>query len=220
MVAVASGRSNRAGFADPPSAWSSITRSRAPTTALRLPRMSGFFAESTTISRHGRDSEKPGWTNSPGEGQGSDHPLNPSSSLAWFTSDVPHLPRASLTIAPPFITKATFSRSRTSFRGSPRTAITVDHRHHRALRHGGAERPDVLEMIGPRLEMHVGVDEAGKHRVAAQVHPFRALRDRDSDGADPISLDLQRDVVAESVAGAVEERARPDVEGVGREQKG
>src|SRR3982750_32023 len=71
MVAVASGPSNRAGFAGPRCGARSITQSLALGAALQLPRTSGFFAGCITISRHGRDWEKPGWTSSPVGGRDS-----------------------------------------------------------------------------------------------------------------------------------------------------
>src|SRR5437879_10291805 len=64
MVAVASGRSNRAAIADPLYAWSSIIGFRVLGAVLRRSRTCGFSAGFTTISRRGENSETPGWTSS------------------------------------------------------------------------------------------------------------------------------------------------------------
>src|SRR5207237_9118634 len=71
-----------------------------------------------------------------------------------------------------------------------------------------------LEPIRARFEVHVDVDEAGQDRVAGQIEDFGARRDGNADGADAVAFDLQRDVLPDPVAGAVEQRSRPEVEAV------
>src|SRR5262249_43394105 len=84
-------------------------------------------------------------------------------------------------------------------------AAGVHHRGHRRRQGRGLEGPDVLESVGPGLEVDVGVDQAGEHRRAGEIDHRGAGRSGYAHGGDSVVLDPEGDVLLVRFGEAVEE---------------